>query len=467
MKHRLSKTLSLSLFAEFINKISPLLIMYFVLRRIGVSEFGEAQFGISLIEMTIGFVVFGYSAYGSIEVGKIRRSNDALPVLIANIWTLRVIHTLVSILAVSLILSSIPQYRDSLGIFWILSFVLFATSFELSWVQVGMQQLATFNLIQTFSKIPSLIAILLFVDDPKDGVLYAVLLLMANALVGIITSVIVVRKYGIAKPQLNKLGGIIKQSSIMGVSLIAFGMIDRIDVMVAELVSSSSDVGIYSGQMRLVHSIAQIVSVIAAVFFSESIAITADRQRKAHLQLSYFILLSISSAIFAGSWFVSKPIVDFILGNEFGDHHYIFCLLCGLLIANAPIQIIGWQGLWIKGYVKLVASSLVIACAAATVLSYFGAKNFGLLGIAAGVVVGRSVASVLLIRLSGTDFRFPLSVYIRSFLPSLIMTLALFSMRSESMHINLPVGVIVFIGIHFFFNRRWITDKRAVLASTD
>ena len=67
---RLSLAIFLTVIMELCNKLYPLLLFGLVIRRIGYEAFGQAQFGISLVELAVPLVTFGYHDYASIKVGR-------------------------------------------------------------------------------------------------------------------------------------------------------------------------------------------------------------------------------------------------------------------------------------------------------------------------------------------------------------------------------------------------------------
>ena len=70
-KRRLVQSLATGLLSEAVNKLVPILILVFVVRRLGADHFGFAQFSFWLIDVGIIFIVFGYHHWAAIRIGKI------------------------------------------------------------------------------------------------------------------------------------------------------------------------------------------------------------------------------------------------------------------------------------------------------------------------------------------------------------------------------------------------------------
>ena len=101
-KERIVRTVAFAIVVEFINKIFPLFIVFYVIRNLGKAAFGYAQFGIAMMEISLPFIILGYNVFGSIQVGKFRDQPERLGDVIGSIMSLKVIHGLVVLAVLAL-----------------------------------------------------------------------------------------------------------------------------------------------------------------------------------------------------------------------------------------------------------------------------------------------------------------------------------------------------------------------------
>ena len=88
-KKRISLTVGFSVFSEVVNKLLPLYLVHFAQKTLGVPGLGFAQFGITVIEITIPFITFGYNNYGIVKAGQIKDDPEAVGRLIGKIMLMK------------------------------------------------------------------------------------------------------------------------------------------------------------------------------------------------------------------------------------------------------------------------------------------------------------------------------------------------------------------------------------------
>src|SRR5689334_15449454 len=113
-KKRLSIAVLSGLTVETLNRLAPLIVMYVAQKRLGMQGFGYALFGVSVIEIIIPFITFGYNHYGMIKLGELQDNQREARTLISNIFYLRFLHFVLSSIFLLTFFYLTPHYRPYL-----------------------------------------------------------------------------------------------------------------------------------------------------------------------------------------------------------------------------------------------------------------------------------------------------------------------------------------------------------------
>ena len=432
-KKRLSLTLAAGISVEILNKIVPLIILHFAQSRLGLAAFGYAQFGLAAMEMAIPFITFGYNNYGAIQVGQHRDDPAYISSLMSNIITLKLLHALVIFGMLIYMAAYVPGYTEYLPLFLSLGFVLFFAAGETLWVQMGIQRMALAGLFTGIARFTSLGLILLMISRPQDAILYAALTLGSNAMICLMTMTYCFAKFRLTRPRLRDMKTIAAGSLMFAIVSILITFLDRFDILLAEKFFGSDGAGLYAGAARLNHSFLQIVNVIVISFFSEMVAIKDEKALARHLRLGVGLVMFAIVPTIVGTWYIGADLLQLIMGaSEFRAMNPTLCLLLISTLAESFVLIFGFQILLLHGKARRMVLGMLLgalcALAAATAL----AKTNGLLGIAAGALLGKGVAATVITVLALPFMsHFPLGEIAKALLAGLIMFVALLLLPAD------------------------------------
>ena len=394
-KKRLSVSVLLLLAVEIINKVFPLYIIHYVQKKLGVESFGYAQFGISVIEMSIPFIVFGYSNYGSIELGRYKDQYEKSRRLISSIFMLKLIHACLVFIFLTGLFSAVPSYEPYRSLILILSFVLFFSSLDSLWVQVGVQKVAIFSFFNGAAKLISFLLIISTVSSPDDAVLYTVFTLMANALICVFTGIYSLRMFPLLMPKKKDLWTVFKASRVYAVIVVMMVFFERIDLIIVEKMFGIKGVGLYSGPLRLIHSANQLISAAALPFFSEVVAITDKDSLAKHTRYAVFVLMLVLAPSVAGIWFVDQHILELIFSSEYAQMNRVLSFLMAGMLCLAMILVFGHNILLIRNAQSKMIISLALGGATAIILAFQLGEQWQYEGIAASMFLGKLVTALM------------------------------------------------------------------------
>ena len=441
---RISITVLSGVFIEFLNKVAPLIIIFVIQRRIGVNSFGYAMFGISMVELFLPLVVFGYSHSGSVRLAELRHNPAEAGKFISDIVMLRLIHaTLVCLIFTGCTLA-LPGYHKYQLLAFCLSFSFFAASCEVMWVFMAIQNMAVFNLCIGVGRLLGLVLILVFVQNKDHGLRYAFLSLLSNAAINIITFFLISKSFPLCRPSLRRMKSIFSHSVPFALILGLTGFLDRADMLLVERSGGPEAAGLYAGPARIAHSLTQISNAIILAFFSEMMILRDPATIRKHLLLGTLILISWCAPVISGGFFVAEELLDFLFGSEYREARWLFIILLFNMMTGSLILAFGMQILILHKRTGFLTFSLAAGALVILIPLLPGKILWSSESIALIVVAGKCL-SLSLISYKVRDILkyFPWGAIGSGLLPSVMMSLALWIFRPQNFVLTILGGAVI------------------------
>lgn len=400
----------------------PLYLIHYAQSRLGIEAFGFAQFGISAIEIATPLIVFGYNNYGIIEIGRAGGDREKIRSIISNTMALKMIHAATVFVLLLGAGTCIQSYNKYLVLIASLSFSLFFTSIETLWVHIGIQRVVYISIFNTVSKMTSFIFIIIAVNNPSDSIMYAALVLAANAMVSFMTAIYCLRRFPLTCPSWSKMREIFNQSKKYALLVLFLMIFERIDLLVVEHFYGTAGVGVYSGPLRINHSFFQILSPVILAFFSETVIVKDKHLLTQHVRLASWVLLVILVPVCIGSFFTGADILELIFNEKYRSVALVLNLLFIGTLGSVAINIFGFQVLLVRDEIWKLILSLVIGLGLSLVAALASGPQWGLPAIAASVVFGKAITSFMTALFSKPHLNsYPWKEAIKVLAPGMIM----------------------------------------------
>lgn len=460
---RISVTVLSGILIEFFNKIAPLLIIFVIQRRLGMESFGFAMFGISMVELFLPLIVFGYSHYGSVYLSKIQHSTETAGKLISDIIFLRLIHAfLISLLFVGCTWVFPGYYKYQL-LSLALIFSFYAASCEVMWVFMAIQKMSYFNLCIGIGRIISLVSILLLVQNPGHGLRFAVLTLLSNAIINGLTCMMVLRKFPLRRPSFIRMKSVFKRSAPFAIILALTGFFDRIDMLLVEQSGGPEAAGLYAAPARLTHSLMQISNAIILTFFSEMVILRQSTAIRKHLSLGSLLLVYWCGPLIVGGLFVGKDILEFLFGPDYQSASHILVILLITLLPSSLILAFGMQILVLHKKIRYLSLSLTAGIIPALIPALSPGDNWSSEEIALMLLSGKCTALMLIahkvLRITGF---FPWRALAQGLIPALSMGSLLWIWHPQSFILIILEGALLCLTVMIIIHRKQLRKIGAI-----
>lgn len=465
-KRRIFLSVVAGFWAEVANKFVPLAILYLARLRLGVTGFGFSQFGMTLVDLFLPLVGFGYQNLTAIEIGRARGDRAVVRQVMSDVLALKLIHAAVALSAMLGAVALIPSYRPYLGIVLASSFVLFSAAFDMTSVHIGTQRMFSVSVLSTVARLASLAAIVLLVRGDGDAVVYAVLSLGAGSLVSLGTFVLSVRRYGLSGPRWGLLAGWFRKSAPFALVFAFMVAIDRFDMLLVERFFGVDGAGIYAAPWRMAHALMPVIGTIAVVFLSELIPIGDSAEFTRHVELGLWAVLAVIVPIAGGVWFVSADLLRLITTDVTPEAATVLCtLVCGVAVQTL-FTVFGLQILLLRERIRTLNLVLAGGAAVGVAAGTWLAPRFGLVGIACASLLVKSLVGIT-VMVCARPFlsAMPWPAFARTLLPASIMVVGLRTMALHGLAENVCAGIAIYGPALAAFNPRksaWVLKEMRV-----
>lgn len=409
---RIKLTLLLVSLAELFNKLIPLFVIRIGQNRLGIESLGQAQFAIYIVELFLPIMAWGFDVYGPISLRKFTVGSEEWKTRLSDLMTTRLLLSLIVFIAlvgsVFLVDKFVP-YRSTV---LVLSILMLLSGFTTTYVHTADQSLGFLARVTIIAKVLSLVAIGIFIHDPADAILFAILSYGVNLMIGLASTFYIIRRYGFFRPRFGRIFTTFKNSLPYAITFILAILVERVELWFAEDWGGAQAVGVLTGPLKLYQGLLFAILSFSVVFYSEGLAFPEKVGR--YLRLTIWVLASLILPLTIGVFFVGEPLLVLLTGQGFQGQGQNLAFICTGLFGHTLLIIAGAQALSALGRVKWTnyayGIAFILSVGLSMVLMRMPNPYWALLGPAiAKTVAGLALLIIALKKTAGfKNLRLPL-----------------------------------------------------------
>ncbi len=385
---------------QIINYISPIIIMPYLIRVLGVQSIGDINFSQTIISYVTVFVVFGYNFTGTKSISE--NSNDKskiAQVLVESILfrTFLCVVGLFFLLTLSLLVEKIYSVIWIILSFYglVISQVLFPT-----WFYHGLQKMRYVLYLGAFSKLIVLIFTFLLVNEESDYILVPLINSISGIVIGVLSIIIIIYKLDVPICYRNiKLFGIIRKNYYLGRDVFLqqayVSMYGPINIIFLGLLSSSEVVGYFTIVEKLIYVPIMFFSMAAQAFYPYAVKVFKRNKEEYFTKLMCFSLgIFVSSALVSFIFmYFREDLMPLVIGHKSDlGQELLYIMIFGLPFA-AMGNVITQVFVTIDKQKILNRVSLIIMIVTVSI-SWLIIKNYGAEGLSMFIVVRQALVMV-------------------------------------------------------------------------
>lgn len=316
---------------QVLNSLFYLLIYPYLIRTLGTESYGLYIFASSISMYFVIFISFGFDLPGAKHIAQNCDNLEKKSQIVSSIFTAKIYLEVASIIIFSILLVSIPTFRDNWIIFAIPFLQTFTSILFPFWFFQGIQKMRVVTSIQLLFKILSLPVIFLTIHTPDDLWIYILIVTLGNVLGGVTSAFIIrfkekVRIYWVSFPEVKKW---IKEAFPFFLSTSTITIKEQSISVIIGIFLGMTDVAIYDLANKIVLVPRVLVGSVNGALFPKIVTNSTKSVIKKIIRYEYLLGIVVILFIFL----VGKYIV-LLLGGEALLMSYPVALILSITVAS-------------------------------------------------------------------------------------------------------------------------------------
>ena len=335
--------------------VFPLITFPLVSRALYSDMYGLCSWSFSVASWVSLIAMLGVNRYGIREVARNRDDAAALRRVTAEIATLTIITTLITLTCYLAAVFIVPNFAEHRELFLIGSLTVLCNTLGVGWFFQGIEQYSYITIRGVLIKAACLIGVVLLVHTPDDYLTYAALVVLASAITNLINFVYMIRivqprnevnsehvaridwigLLHFAKCSLRHLKPLLIFFSIAA----AVSIYTTLDTVMLGLLSAAREVGYYTAAVNIKAALCGVTSALTGVLIPRASNMVAKGEIGEYaglLRKCILIMLLFALPVCLVVSFFATPLISWYAGADFAGAGPTISIMA---IAVVPISL--------------------------------------------------------------------------------------------------------------------------------
>lgn len=292
--------------------IIPLITLPYLVRTVGVENFGRIGFALSLSLYFGALIQYGFSVSATRAIARGRDSKIELCKIYSKTIFLSLFLSLVSMILCCLIIFIVPELKKNYDLYLLtLASVIFQALFPV-WFFQGMERMKYIAIFSSLSKLSILIGLFLFVRNPDDYIIVPLLNALAALLVLMFSGYLIWSVFDVRLeiPSVRDVKDLAFNDRHSFINQFAPNLYNNSSVFILGVFSGPAYVGIYLAATKVIDAFCSIAYVLSSVFLPY-----LSRNFSNHRYFERFMFIAgVAGSMF--TFFLSDYIALFLFSND-------------------------------------------------------------------------------------------------------------------------------------------------------
>lgn len=343
------------------------------------------------------FAYLGIPTYGMRECSKYRNDKNKLSKIHNELFLINFISTIIFLCIYVALIFCITNFKSHISLFLISAIGIALNLFNNNWLFEGLEAFDYISIRNIVFKILSFIALLLFVKDENDALVYLIITILGTG-GNVLLNLFRTRKFvHFSFKNLNLTQHLKPLFFLMCVN-IAIEIYSLVDVTMLGFLSDSSTVTFYSYGMKIYSILGQVMNTFSMVLVPRLTLLYKEKkveQFNSLLLKTLIVILIVSVPMIVGIQFVSPYFITFIYGPEYiRSSNVINLLSINLLIAPVG-HLLGSRIFVVTNNEKKIIFPVVTGALINVVLNFIFINLFLERGAAIASIISNLIMTIL------------------------------------------------------------------------
>lgn len=387
---------------QVVNTVIPVLTIPYITRVLGTEEYGFFSIALNWILYFQVLVEFGFGLSGTRKVALLEENdNKKLNEIYNNIISSRIILFIISLILLNII-AYISHFKLRIYFSMLILFIMIiGTTFQLTWLFQGKQDMKFITIINVIARTISVILIFAIVKNPSHLYLYCLFYAITLFLSSLISNIIAHKKYGLTFKfsSLKSIKYEINDAKYLFASSAMTKIFSGFGTTILGIVSTASMTGIYSAIYKIPYILTMFFSPVSQALYpfnSAKFKNGYDSGIKSVKKVCIPVLI-VFGCISIIIILLHNPTVQILFGDDYSPYSTIVIPLVIQFIFAMINNFLGIQILVASGNTKKYSQAFVIGCIAILVLNIILGKLYGIYGVSIAAALGEFILTISLL----------------------------------------------------------------------
>lgn len=357
------KTLLVNIFDLFViqglNYLLPFIALPFLFRTLGATVYGVVATSYSFYMFCNIIIDFGYNLSATREISMHIDSNEEIDKIISTTLASKAIITIICLLGASVVIQSIPNYREYNYVFYLMMGIPIANCFFPIWYFQGVEKMGYMTLTTTLAKILSFVPMFILVRSENDVSLVAIFYSLGYILSSIVSIVLLRIRFKVrfVRTTIKEIWISLNNSAPFFLSRISASLYSLGNTLVLSATCGTQMAGFYDVAQKLIEAFNGLIAPITQALYPYMIKTKNVLIFKKFLYGGALIGFIAFIVCMIGGDFILK-----LLFGDVGDYTIdAFKVLSFCLLFIIPNYLMGYPFLAAMGHVKYTNYTVILA----------------------------------------------------------------------------------------------------------
>ncbi len=344
---------------QIVSYVVPLISLPYLSRVLGAEKFGLVFWAQAMIQYFMVLTEFGFSTSAVRDISIYRDNKEKISQIFSSIMLIKFCLILLSFLILNLLILLVPKFHNEWLLFYLTFFMVIGNAIYPIWFFQGIEHMKYITFLNITAKGLFLIFIFLFVKQPNDYILVAILNSMGFMIAGIIGIWLAYKRFCLkfVKPKIEEIKYQIKYSSEFFLSRVAVTGYTNTNAFMIGLVCNPLMVGYYTAAEKIFNAMNSLTTPIGQVLYP---FMAKQRNIKKFKKIFYpSLIFLVCMCLFM--YIFAKPFIAVFYGTEMITAYKVLRIFCFTVLFSFVTGLIGYPVLAAMGHSKEANFSVVYA----------------------------------------------------------------------------------------------------------
>lgn len=297
----------------------PLILLPYLVRVLGIENFGLLAFASATIAFLRGVVAYGFDLSAPQQIATNRENDSKVAEIFSSIMAVKYLLVFFTFIVLCILLLTINKFGQHWELFLLTFLIVFGDALFPTWYFQGMEKMKFITYLRIGYKSLFVLLVIVFVKEPSDLILVPLFDGLGAILAGIIAVYIVHTRFRtkFIMPKLENIIDQFKQGWHLFLSKMTVHFYTSINILVLGLMTSNMLVGYYSVSMKIYGAIRGLIAPVNQVllpYLSKRYANNKNNYNSfvKKLNIGYLVILVVLSIL---TYCFSTELIQLISGG--------------------------------------------------------------------------------------------------------------------------------------------------------